>query len=215
MVPTYSWAFSSEICHWNCVSLKLKTYLGGKEACHSQAGRSQLLNPFQRCLPLACWDVFSETAQHHYSPCFLGKKSRKPYQEVVLHRSLTGLHEEHTTVGFGPPCCFCFIFLAMSYSPSACYSFPMKNPTFTNHQVNDSSLLHLWIRLKLATSDRSGPGSSEFIVWACTPTGKFDSKTRSCWTIQLIKTTDRGRNYLSNRFWTTLNARDYLKGWKT
>lgn len=143
MVTTYSWAFSSEICHWNCVSLKLKTYLGGKEACHSQAGRSQLLNPFQLCLPLACWDVFSEAAQHHYSPCFLGKKSRKPYQEVVLHRSLTGLHQEHMTVGFGPPCCFCFIFLAMSYLPSACYSFPVKNPTFTNHQVNDSSLLHL------------------------------------------------------------------------
>lgn len=177
MVTPYNWAFSTEICHSDCVSLMLKPYSGGKEVViNKQAGAtysahssqvealtevvSHLNTPrteprwdptavkvFRLGLPLTCWDLFSKAAQRHYSPHFLGKKSRKSHQEVALCSSLTGLHQEHMTVGFGLSWCFCFIFLAMSYLPSACYFFPMKNLTFTNHQVNDSSLLHLWIRL--------------------------------------------------------------------
>lgn len=102
-------------------------------------------------LPFTRWGVFSEAAQRHYSLRFLEKNQEKSQPKAVMNTSLTGLPQWHVKVWPWPLMVLVFVclvvFLAMSYPPSACYSFPTKNLTFTNHQVNDSSLLHLWIRL--------------------------------------------------------------------
>lgn len=61
---------------------------------------------FRLGLPLTCWDLFSEAAQHHYSLCFSGQNPKSLIkQQFWIAASLASMRGTWR-FGFGPFWCF-------------------------------------------------------------------------------------------------------------